>query len=151
MRVELGPTDFVPMAEFPLRWRFTDPRWAQLPPERLARIRPLRPARAAEFAAWARRQCAEGAPYAVTFRTDDAPERVAERLRGLPPRPATPVLVSWHDEVAVLTDWELFVAHWDDFCYPSSDDVTVWPASGEWTLCYRHYDVFQLRSEPPAA
>jgi hypothetical protein len=50
MRVELTATDFVPLAEFPLRWRFTDVRWAELPPERLARIRPLRPGRAADFA-----------------------------------------------------------------------------------------------------
>jgi hypothetical protein len=82
---------------------------------------------------------------------DDVPRQVAERLRGLAPTPGTPVLVSWHDEVAVLTDWELFVAHWDDFCYLSSDDVTVWPPSGEWILCYRHYEVFQLRSNAPAA
>ena len=59
--------------------------------------------------------------------------------------PTEAVLISWDARTAAMTDWELFVAHWDDFCYPASDDVTVFPLGGEWVLCYHHYEVFQFR------
>ena len=31
----------------------------------------------------------------------------------------------WHAEVSVKTDWELFLSHWDDFCYPSDDSNII--------------------------
>ena len=34
----------VPMDQFPLKWRFTDPRYDVLPPIHLAQVRPLAPA-----------------------------------------------------------------------------------------------------------
>jgi hypothetical protein len=40
------------------------------------------------------------------------------------------------------TSWEFFTAHWDDFCYPLSDDVLVLPDSGAWVLRYHHEEVF---------
>jgi hypothetical protein len=43
-------------------------------------------------------------------------------------RSGMPIVVSWDADTAVLTDTELFIEHWDDFCYPASDDVTVLPA-----------------------
>ena len=89
--------------------------------------------------------CRDGAEFSVTFRSDDPPGAVRQRLRELPPPPDEVVLVSWDAQTAVITDWDAFVTHWDDFCYPSSDDVTVLPLAGDWDLCYRHYEVMQFR------
>jgi hypothetical protein len=45
---EIRETEFIPLAEFPLVWRFTDARYAQLLTDTLRRIRPLSAAAAAQ-------------------------------------------------------------------------------------------------------
>ena len=87
----------------------------------------------------------------MTFRSDDAPSDVRERLRGLPPAPDERVLVLWDARTALVTEWAVFVESWDDFCYPSSDDVSVLPLVDDWVLCYRHYEVMQFRTRSGTA
>ena len=43
---------------------------------------------------------------------------------------------------AIVVDKQLFLTHWDDFCYPSSDDVFMWPNDLSWVLFYSHEEVF---------
>jgi hypothetical protein len=50
--------------------------------------------------------------------------------------------VSWDRETALRAGWEFFTAHWDDFCYPLSDDVLVIPDTGSWVLRYHHEKMF---------
>ncbi|MEP6618610.1 MAG: hypothetical protein ABJE47_04830 [bacterium] len=147
---DLAVTDFVSFDDFPLRWRFADARRARLPAEALARVRPLSPAQAVIVAGVARSRCQDGRVFDVTFRSDDAPPDVTARLRALPLSPSTAILVSWNGRTAVASDWDVFVTHWEDFCYPASDDVTVWSIDAGWTLCYRHYECFQFNSGLPA-
>ena len=146
--IEIREAEFVPLDEFPLQWRFTDARYAQVSPDVLRRIRALAPLAAARVHSQTVARCREAGRFTVAFRTDDPPAEVQRRLRELPPEANCTVLVSWDAETAAVTEWEVFVAHWDDFCYPASDDVTVAPLSGAWTLCYRHYDVFQFEARP---
>jgi len=58
------------------------------------------------------------------------------------PAGRVPLVVSWTREWAVLTDGALFTARWDDFCYPASDDVTVFPLDEAWALHYWHEEEF---------
>jgi hypothetical protein len=38
----------------------------------------------------------------------------------------------FYAEMAVETDWRLFLDHWDDFCYPSDDsNILVLPTLGK--------------------
>ena len=52
------------------------------------------------------------------------------------------VTVSWDRETALRTTWEFFTAHWDDFCYPLSDDVLIIPNCGRWVLRFHHEEIF---------
>jgi hypothetical protein len=52
------------------------------------------------------------------------------------------VFICWSDELALETTWKVFQDHWDDFCYPASDDVAVIPKSGDWVLLYSHEEFF---------
>lgn len=46
----------------------------------------------------------------------------------IPVTVSTTIFFFWHAEVSVRTDWELFLNHWDDFCYPSDDsNIIVFP------------------------
>ena len=145
-------SDFVPMAAFGRAWRFTDPKFALLPPEVLARVRPLQPAVATILnSAAATLHVVTTAKASVTIdtRLPNTPSNdtsVRDALTALEVPGATPVIVSWDGDDAVVTDWQIFVEYWDDFCYPSSDDVTVWPAilhsRDSWALAYNHYETF---------
>jgi len=70
--------------------------------------------------------------------------RVTEALTALPIASEQRIVVEW-DRVDVLeTSWRTFRDYWDDFCYPSSDDVTICPVDGGWVLCYHHWERFSF-------
>jgi hypothetical protein len=151
--VEFCETDFVPLTGFSQRWRFADALYGQVSPDLERRIRPLAVGRAAEVGAKALAR--DPAPNGrhidgVEFRAEAEPSGVRAWLRSLPVDPASNVVVSWDAQTAVVTDWEVFVAHWDDFCHASSDDVTIWAPEASWTLGYWHHEVFTFSSRPRA-
>ena len=144
--------DVVPMDQFPLAWRFTDERWDALPGGLRADLHPLRPARARELAAPLTEACAlyhhgEGKPdvhIAAPCESAADVERTRERLSDLPIGADERIVVSWEAAVALETSWRTFTTHWQAFCYPSSDDVTVSPLDERWVLCYHHWEAFSF-------
>ena len=67
-------------------------------------------------------------------------------LRSVQPDTVAKVRVLWAEEVAVQTEWGVFSEYWDDFCYPSSDDVIAIPIVGNWELRYHYYEEFDFGS-----
>ncbi len=59
------------------------------------------------------------------------------------------VVVSWTNDLAVLVSWEVFCSYWNDFCYPASDDVAIFPLSEDWMLLYDHAEVFIFGKRSP--
>jgi hypothetical protein len=103
--------------------------------------------RAAEIAPEATELCIGGDTAIVRLaRGDPAPVRAW--LTTLPVEPGASILLSWDVETAVATDWQTFLAYWDDFCYAGSDDVTVWSPGAPWYLCYDHEEVFRFGRHP---
>jgi hypothetical protein len=139
----LESSDFMPLESFELAYRFGDAMYRQVAPDHIKRLQPLTPVKAREFAAEARDLCLEGRPFRTRIETSIGPIEVRKQLRALPPPKTSSIVVSWNDHLALLTDWELFTAYWDDFCYDSSDDVSVLPTSGDWVLCFRHFGVIE--------
>ena len=143
----MHPSEFVPLEEFELAWRWTQPTHTVLPAEVLATIRPFSADRAATLGAGAGPLCRQrrSAEWQMSICADeDAADNVRHQLRALDVPSDASILVSWNNRTAVATVWQTFVSYWDDFCYPSSDDVPVWPQSGDWVLCYRHYGHFEF-------
>ena len=138
----------IDMAEFPLKWRWTDEKYCILPESDLKKIHPL--SKAASAIAWktslrfvdSTNHCA---PSSVLFDSiDNTPAENPESVRyWLTSRiPNEEVIVSWQPDIAVITTTEIFIKYWDDFCYQSSDDVSIWPSSEKWILHYHHHDIF---------
>jgi hypothetical protein len=145
--------DYRPIDQFPLAWRWTDSSQQLLDTEVLAAIRPLTEASAESIAAEAVDRCREApiSEFAETWSAEwDDPESVRKRLQLLAIGREERVFVSWGRHTAVETSWSVFFRHWDAFCYPSSDDVTVWAPGAGWTVCYRHFQVMQVRMVAPA-
>ena len=130
-----------PLDHFPLAWRWTNPEHAILPATVLAQIHPLSPEDASDLAASALLLC----------RGDIAEERfpadgdAVTKLASLPIGDDSDVLISWDEATAISTKWVVFRERWADFCYPASDDVTIWAPGAGWSLCYFHYELFVFR------
>lgn len=128
---------------FPLAWRWTQPSHNVLPPEVMAEIIPIAQAIAPSGVTAhgeLDRSCfdhVQNASADVSF--DDG----AKWLRLLPVALSEQVIVRWDASTAVRTTWEVFTSYWDDFCYPGSDDVEVFPQSGAWLLLYHHWEQFE--------
>lgn len=141
--LKLDPTDFVLLDSFALRWRWTDSKHNVLAHDQLAQIRPLTAASAAELDAIGR-QIADPVPANSTAFDSSSEQNAREWLRCTLPSEDALVLVSWNRELAVQVPAKLFVEYWDDFCYPSSDDVLVVPLSGAWILRYTHCETLHF-------
>ncbi len=140
------------IADFPLIWRWTSATHAVFSESELAGLHPCSPTEAARIHDDSR---------VFDFRTGIDPQQFnsvsiqsadistdggCSWLRTLLPDISEQVIVSWDRETALRTTWEFFTAHWDDFCYPLSDDVLVIPSTGAWVLRYPHEETFYFGS-----
>jgi len=136
------------LADFPLIWRWTSPTHALFSESELAGLHPCSPAEAARIHDESRTfDLPHGLDghYFSSVQVQSADISVSHGcswLRAQAPNLTEQVTVSWERNVAIRTTWEFFTAHWDDFCYPSSDDVLILPDSGRWVLRYHHAETF---------
>jgi hypothetical protein len=136
--------------EHPLAWRWTDPKYALLPDSTLAQMQPIEPEEAARLCTHSLTLAGENglAPNVFTITSVCAEgfsqEAGCRWLRECQPDLSVHVVISWDQDTAIRTTWEVFTAHWDDFCYPSSDDVVVWSESDTWAILYHHEHEFQF-------
>lgn len=136
--------------EHPLAWRWTDPDYAILPEDTLAQMQPIEQREAQGL--FQRSQhflvldslCPEVFASVMRHSAEVTAEVGRRWLREQQSDLSAQVTVSWQQDVAIRTTWEIFTAHWENFCYPSSDDVIVWPGSERWALFYFHEQEFQF-------
>jgi hypothetical protein len=121
---------------FPLSWRWTQPTHSELPAEVLATMIPLA---GDEISALLTPQAL--GPRAEEHRSEST-EETREWLASLR-APTGRVRVVWNETTALSMPWEVFVAYWSDFCYPSSDDVDVFADSGRVVLRWHHDELFE--------
>jgi len=140
----------VTIEEFPLAWRWVDSRYALLPQDVLARMLPCPPEQASRVFDRAASLERVAVPDAARISADGAPDKVIAWLRSHESRVNEDVFVSWSPDTALQTSWGTFTERWDDFCYPSSDDVTVTPRDESWILLYHHWHEFEFRPKPSA-
>ena len=134
--------------KFPLKWRWTDEKYCLLSKDELSQITPLAPSSAKEV--WeASLTFASGesdfSPNKELFTQIKSIEAIDDKevRKWLSDKlPRCEIIVSWQEDMAVLTNTDLFIQYWDDFCYGASDDVSVWPRDQSWVIHYFHEEVF---------
>jgi hypothetical protein len=146
--ITVPPEETIPIGDFPLVWRWTSETHAVFTPAELASMRAINERASATLHDYLLSQgLMRREPDPVSFQEValDAEhlseERVAAWLCALPVVQEERAWVCYpHWSNSVEVPWDLFVQRWDDFCYPSSDDVVVVPPSGAWVLEYWHYE-----------
>ena len=136
------------LRHFPLAWRWTDKKYCVLSESELNQIAPLDPNEAQN--AWLKSlqfldKDHAFRPNPLLFRSIveiDATDAllVASWLRSR--MKGNEIIISWQPDLAVKSTTSLFVQHWNDFCYPASDDVSIWPTDESWVIHYWHEEVF---------
>jgi hypothetical protein len=153
----VGDGDTLPLDDCELSWRWTDRRRSEFSTLDLAQIRCLTGRRADQINDYLRRTVDmwQTNPLAaageLTIATDGDPQAVRAWLEHQWSDRQAIALVSWDKRTAVAVPWGLFTQHWDDFCYPSSDDVTIAITTGEWIIEYAHYEQMQWLPRPSPA
>ena len=144
----ISDDDLLPVSESRYVWRWTSERHDLLPANLLATFHAVRSAGARRVHdEWLTADRATRAAPHLTIDTEAATrEAVGAWLESLPEPESERVVVSWSPEDAVVVPWLTFIRHWDAFCYPSSDDVTICPEGGEWLLAYEHSGLYAWRS-----
>jgi hypothetical protein len=146
--IELHEDDFRSLESFSQAGRWTGRNL--LPPTVLSGIRPLVPAKAREVFSETLlfdpdNRFLPGHYQIVEIETgNEDVQQVGDWLRQHIANLEEHVVVSWawEPEEAVATTGAIFCDYWDDFCYPSSDDVVITPLSQDWKLVYWHEEVF---------
>jgi len=146
--LNIKETDFRTLDEFPLKWRWTDSRWNKLPKDALKTIQPFTDEKAFELLQYSLGFCNNTGLseqyFANIFRIDASGDLLENKqwLLNHSSDKNQMVIVSWNHHHAVLVRRDIFCDYWNDFCYPASDDVTVWNLSEEWALMYLHDEEF---------
>jgi hypothetical protein len=136
------------IANFPLIWRWTSASHALFSADELAGLCPCSPSESARIHDDSRSFDLRDGLDPKHFKSvrvhsaDIATLDGCSWLRAQAPNLSEEVTVSWDRETALRTRWGFFTAHWDDFCYPLSDDVLVLPGSQCWVLRYHHEELF---------
>ncbi|QDS99233.1 hypothetical protein [Adhaeretor mobilis] len=147
-KIALTQADLIPLEDFELCWRWRDPQYILLADEELSEITPLCPTAAQKVYSVARsftldssfrlssslfRECVDCDTSGEPSDGRKWLERVTRSFD-----PSLDIVVTWSEELAVATKLWLFVKYWDDFCYPMSDDTTVFPSELKWAIQYWH-------------
>jgi hypothetical protein len=127
---------------FRLKWRWADPDYLDMPEEDLNKINILsRESASAVFD--------ESLRLIKNTDIENIGERISTKNNGVYEylsriKIESKILVSWSPDCAVVTTPDIFIKYWEDFCYPSSDDVSIWPENNAWFLQFFHYEEFSF-------
>lgn len=146
----LNYLDFRDLDDFPLKFRWTDEKWNVLPAEALESIWPYSDIKARSILEVSQKFGDAKGLFRSSFTrveefdaTRDSKE-VTKWLGKFISTDPLRVVVSWDHHHAVLVAWDVFCHYWDDFCYPASDDVAIFPTDVKWMLFYFHDEHFEL-------
>lgn len=138
-----------PLEDFSLKWRWTDPKYCLIPADDLNQILPLTTdsakliwSESLDFTSDARD---DAAPNERFFKNIESIENTNQDIvtKWLRKRIAiTEIIVSWQPDTAVITNSDIFLRYWEEFCYPGSDDISIWPEDKSWVLNYWHEEMF---------
>jgi len=157
--VTLQQSDFTDLASFQLAGRWTQEPHPSFSHDELKLIQPIAPKtaerlyRRLEKAVLSRVEmpgqnffsCGALSLDVATLDRKAVTDWIDERL----PKGLGKIILSWISsgpDVAAVVERSLFINRWDDFCYPSSDDIDIWTPSLSCVLRYSRDEVFSFKT-----
>ncbi len=144
MSIKIESLSTISIKDFSLSWRWTEEKYCLMPKEDLSKINPLTQKAAKIAFDTALRLSVEtqidlhGESIETSMERDAVNAFLASRL------PDEKIIVNWDHDTSVIMDTTTFIRYWDDICYPSSDDVSIWSEEESWLLRYYHFEKFSF-------
>ena len=123
--------EYININDFELNWRWTQKNHCLIPEEDLIKIKPL--SEVSSESIYKQRPVVSGTSQEIDCK--ETPITFLTKNLG-----KETVYVSWSKNIAVQTDTSTLIKYFSDICYPSSDDVTIWPLNNSWLMQYNHYE-----------
>ena len=79
--------------------------------------------------------------FIASSETEMAKEKFSDNFKQLTQNYNENLFISWNRTTCVYATKEIFIKYWDNFCYPSSDDVTLISELTNWVCFYNHIEV----------
>jgi len=130
--------------DFSLSWRWTDEKYCLMPEDDLSKINPLTQEAAKSTFDNALRLIEETQIDVDGESIETSLDRGAVKVFLTSRLPEGKIIVNWGQDTSVIMDTTTFIKYWDDICYPSSDDVSVWSEDESWLLQYYHFEKFSF-------
>lgn len=125
--------------DFPLAWRWTNPKHTVFPQNILQQLVPLNAESADKLSALT----AHGFQnQAVEFEASEDIAATQLWLDGLGVSSGR-VSIVWDKITAISVPWSVFCQYWNHICYPFSDDIDIFLANDRLFLRWRHDGVFE--------
>jgi hypothetical protein len=150
MRIELNTKEVIPFEDFELSWRWDNIHNSDISLEEKGQIKPLTIQESKlinkvieyfesesnlhntfEPTDWIR----------ASSETKDSIDKFANDFQQLTQDYNENLFISWNRSTCIYTSKEIFIKFWDDFCYPSSDDITIISELTNWVYFYNHIEV----------
>lgn len=138
------------LTDFPLAWRWTDKEHTVLPDHVLSQISPQAPERAQSLHRLSLQFLGPDSLNTQQFTIEQLslgtqePQFITNWLLEKHQQQETQVFLSWAQDLAVVTNWGILAKYWQDFYYPSSDDLVVWPEHSGWAVLFHHAEFIQF-------
>jgi hypothetical protein len=153
LRIEIDYNEIIPLKDFELNWRWKKTHNPNISDYEKIQIEPVSEIESKrlnkvidyfEVEDNLRKDFIDNDWISATCDKEENIELFRNKLTSiLDPWPEN-VIVTWNRRTTLKTTKELFLKYWDDFCYPSSDDVTIISEDTNWIMFYNHIEVAKI-------
>ncbi|MEM1326728.1 MAG: hypothetical protein AAGI23_12275 [Bacteroidota bacterium] len=158
MIIQVDNKEIIPLKEFELSWRWKRTHNPDISSSELEQIMPVSEIESRrlnkvidyfEYEENLRKSYSQSDWMSANSETDTHVKRFQEELFSRLGDSEEYVIITWDRTTTLQTTKALFVKYWYDFCYPSSDDVTVISDNTRWVLFFRHEQIanFWIKNE----
>lgn len=153
MRIEIDNSEIIDLKDFELYWRWEKTHSPDISDSEKAQIQPVSEIESKrlnkvidyfEIEDNLRTDFIETDWISTNSENDEKIDTFRNKLTSILDTWDENVIVTWNRTMTVKTTKEVFLKYWDDFCYPSSDDVTIISEETNWVMFYRHFEVANI-------
>ena len=150
MKIEFDTNEIIPFENFKLNWRWDsvhNPTILSVESEQIKPLSEIESKRINKIIDYFESESNlyklfESSDWFIaSSETELTKENFLDNFRQLTQNYNENLFISWNRRTCVYTTKEIFIKYWDDFCYPSSDDVTIISELTNWVYFYNHIEV----------
>jgi hypothetical protein len=150
MKIEFDTREIIPLENFKLNWRWDfvhNPTILSVEKEQIETFSEIESKRINKIIDYfesesnLRKSFESSDWFTANSETELSKKKFSDNFRQRTQNYNENLFISWNRTTCVYTTKEIFIKYWDDFCYPSSDDITIISELTNWVYFYNHIGV----------